>query len=115
MQSVTSNAVAKGFSCSTTEHKTGGKWIDGKDIYSKAFYATSADFPLATGITNLDKMLDIRATIKDSYGNYSSVPMYSAGGYTSCYFYPPTGALYFEGSIPMTEIYVIFEYTKTTD
>jgi hypothetical protein len=34
MHAVTSNAVAKSLSYSTTEHKTGKKWIGGKEIYS---------------------------------------------------------------------------------
>lgn len=35
MHSVTSNAVSKALSYSMTEHKTGKKFIDGNDIYSK--------------------------------------------------------------------------------
>lgn len=35
MSAVTSNAVADAISYSTTEQKTGGKWIDGKPIYRR--------------------------------------------------------------------------------
>lgn len=37
MQSVTSNAVSRAMSYSTSEVNTGKKWIDGKDIYSMTF------------------------------------------------------------------------------
>ena len=41
MQSVTSNAVAKAMSYSTTEHFTGKYWIDGKKIYRNVVEYTS--------------------------------------------------------------------------
>ena len=48
---------------STTEQRTGQKWIDGKDIYAKTL--TSAITNISTtvnhGIENLDKVVDIKA------------------------------------------------------
>ena len=42
MHSVTSNAVASALSYSTVEHKTGEKWINGKDVWECVFVCTTS-------------------------------------------------------------------------
>ena len=54
MKAVTSNAVAKSLSYSTTEQKTGKKWIDGKMIYRKVIQGTFANGTVL--LNNVDMM-----------------------------------------------------------
>jgi hypothetical protein len=66
MHSVTSNAVSRAMSYSTTEQKTGGKWIDGKPIYKKTFYSATnwANYAIIGNIPNIGTIV----TIKDITG-----------------------------------------------
>lgn len=58
MQSVTSNAVAESLSYSTTEIKTGAKWLDGKDVYKCTLEIT---------VNNADLQVDISSLHVDSF------------------------------------------------
>ena len=61
MQSVTSNAVARTMSYSTTEYFTGGYWIDGKKIYGKVVQEATftSSSPLSVAIANLDFLINV--------------------------------------------------------
>jgi len=66
------NTIQDAQSYSTTEEKTGGKWIDGKDIYRKvkvvnATYPNSIDFGLSSG----DEIIDYK--IKASWGDSMAI------------------------------------------
>jgi hypothetical protein len=108
-----------GLSYSTTETLTGGKWIDGKPIYRKVIQGTFAN----TGGTtvnigaNLD-VIHIGGFIQ--YGN-ARIEITASGGSSPCIYYrylKNTGALErtvqgtFASSSP---VYIIVEYTKSTD
>ena len=117
------NTINENLSYSTTEHKTGKKWIDGKDIWSKTYYsATNWANETSIGtisdlaqVTNIQDITSINGTAvyqnfgsdgtnvsmarvsKDS-NNVGTVVVQRAGGFVNSY--------------PST---VTLEYTKTTD
>lgn len=68
-------------SYSTTEHKTGGTWIDGKPIYKKTItYDTngSLDFSIGTGISNGDELVEFESSMKstlDAKPKYGNLPV----------------------------------------
>ena len=65
MKAVTSNAVAESLSYSTTEQKTGGKWIDGKDIYRKVIQVNGlARSNISTGCPTGTEIIDIRVRVQ---------------------------------------------------
>ena len=117
MQSVTSNAVAKANSYSTTEHKT-GRYCDNKPTYEKYFFKTKSEFPIATGITNVDRVVSVRAIAKSSNNNFS-LPYYTLSGGTSyygaIYFNSSNGNCYIETNLSISTVGFTVEYTKTTD
>lgn len=104
---------------STTEQKTGQKWIDGKDIYSK-----SGTFPIPSvqgihtiesNITSyLDRLINVELCLSYADGSYQYSPLYvgtSQAGYISI----DTNALVFnslnEDLGSYTAYYTIY-YTK---
>lgn len=117
----TSNAVAKSLSYSTTEQKTGGKWIDGKDIYRRVFYSATnwATGTVVGTINNIETVICLRnlnangtGLVHEDYGsdtsnNASTVVVSISTGEVTAY---RTGV--FVNSLPST---IIVEYTKTTD
>lgn len=60
---------------STTEHKTGRKWIDGKDIYEKTIHANDVTLTTTSVInadikTNtVDTLVSINGTVLDNEGS----------------------------------------------
>ena len=118
MQSVTSNAVAKAMSYSTIEHKTGKKWIDGKDIWSKVItisfinsnIQSAQNFP--HGITGLDKIVNYFGNCEITNAKrpfpYSDSLVCNLNSYnnTDIYLY----CCYQVSNLEFT-----LEYTKTTD
>ena len=127
MHSVSSNAVAQSLSYSTTEQRTGGKWIDGKPIYRIVYTGTANSTTgsnlIANPISNLDAVIELYGMVywKNDWGIIGgsglSIPSvitlqyttandrqqglflsYPSSGYTSFHYYR-----------------IILEYTKTTD
>ena len=121
MQSVTSNAVAKTMSYSTTEYFTGGYWIDGKKIYGKVVQEATftSSSPLSVAIANLDFLIDVR--MKRNYSS-SQPTLWTFGNGTAS-----TNNLIVEQSTDSITIApqssgqtiknfsAIIKYTKTTD
>ena len=118
MQSVTSNAVAKCRSYSTTERFTGKYWIDGKPIYSKVITISfinsniqaAQNFP--HGITGLDKIIKYFGNCEITNAKrpfpYSDSIVCNLNSYnnTDIYLY----CCYQVSNLELT-----IEYTKTTD
>ena len=119
MQSVTSNAVSKAISYSTTEHFTGKYWIDGKPIYSKVItisviqpnLQSAQNFP--HGITGLDKIVKHFGNCEITgvkrpfpYTDPSSMCNISSWNNTDIYIFCGYQVINLELTI---------EYTKTTD
>lgn len=121
MNPITTNAIAKSLSYSTTERKTGSTWIDGKYIYKKVVQAetfTSSN-PLYVSIPDLDTLID--AKLKRNYDSNNPNWWVIGDGVSS------TDNLYIDQSTDTIVIQPvsieqtiknftgIFEYTKTID
>ena len=118
---------------STTETKTGAKWIDGKPIYRKVLLASKSDFSatnhlyaIPNGVSNLKDYTHIEARLKRTSDVWNEIPngfgVASANGWSvtinditktsisiqignDTYYYLETD----------NSVIVIIEYTKTTD
>jgi hypothetical protein len=112
MQSVTSNAVAESLSYSTTEHKTGGVWIDGKPIYRKVVeFSQEIVLPSNTWVDTPQSSSNIARIINcKGYNNLGACFQVSGardqGNYMRLLSERPTNTVL---------IGFMFEYTKTTD
>lgn len=112
MQSVTSNAVAKANSYSTTEQRTGGKWIDGKPIYRKVVYSTLNQQVDSSAYKDTGAPLPSDA---ETYINIQAI-----ANIKNVFYYSTSGrnTLYIAASIIANAVAgrpYILEYTKTTD
>lgn len=107
---------------STTEIDTGKKWIDGKSIYRKVLTITSVASNTPHGITNLDRVISYYGNMKRSSGVIIMIPLVfneityqiSINGINS------TEILWTKGNNAPTPsndypMYIVLEYTKTTD
>ena len=122
MHSVTSDAVSKAISYSTTEHFTGKYWIDGKPIYKKSGYVSSiSSVQLIVDSVLTDTYVDVLIESKASMKYYASkVVVY---GYTSATdrfsFRVTSSGLDVVTNFSLGDItngfYWSVEYTKTTD
>ena len=123
MQSVTSNAVSKAMSYSTTEHKTGRYWIDGKPTYEKT--VDCGTLPnndlkfIAHNIANIDKIVKIEGISINTDNNVFPLPFAS---YLSATYNVQLSADRTQIALRTstdrsnyTSTYVTLEYTKTTD
>lgn len=118
MHAVTSNAVSRAMSYSTEEHKTGKKWINGKDIYSKTYYNVS-NFPHSAGLTNVDEITKIDAIAIDVNSNFYPLPFVTVISgvtyFTNVYYNKNNNAIYSDSNSNIEGVNVTLEYTKTTD
>lgn len=125
LHAVTSNAVAECLSYSTTEHKTGKKWIDGKDIYSivlvQSGQITTNTAYFATEMANLNidtitlkfakaKVLSGGTVIRNNMIEYYA----NASDYLSVSVSEISAIPLFNGNV-LSDLEVTLEYTKTTD
>ena len=111
MQSVTSNAVAKAMSYSTTEHFTGKYWIDGKKIYRNVVEYTSP-VSIYNRWGDLLTIANVNQVISVSVLEYRSGENWTV----------PCMGRYINGTIQgqsnnggANSTSAILEYTKTTD
>ncbi len=107
---------------SMDEVKTGGKWIDGKQIYQKVLRiipAASKTWYLLGAISNLDTVINVGGMWRLSDGlSFMQLMHYdSYNGTVSWPVIDGNGEVYinFKGSYSPTEIFAIVTYTKTTD
>ena len=110
-----------GNSYSTTEHKTGRKWIDGKDIWEKTIHITEGSEQTAKVYTteiaslSIDHVMLSHAEIKfgSAGGNgWYSAPYYYDTGHNSCVAVSPTELVIRSIGWKYTEAYVTIQYTK---
>ena len=123
MHSVTSNAVAKAMSYSTSEVNTGKKWIDGKPIYRKV--VDCGALPNATykyvnhNISNLEAFINISVISSTASGSGTMLPYVNPNILTTqiSYTYSKTQIELRTATDYSSYIntYAILEYTKTTD
>lgn len=110
------NTINENLSYSTTEHKTGKKWIDGKDIYEQTFEVgigvptgTWVDIISKVSIPNIAKLI----THSETWGDNEQINYASAVGIT-----PNSSAIIrYPGAdtASVTLQTISLEYTKTTD
>lgn len=126
LKAVTSNAVAKCLSYSTTEHKTGEVWIDGKPIYRKVVnfgnLPNNTEKRVSYNISNLKEFVRVYGiAYRPTSGNKAYMPLpYPFRNLNSVIdLYADVddrtvviGALADRSAMTAK---VILEYTKTTD
>ena len=119
MQSVSSNAVSKALSYSTTEHKTGRYWTDGKPTYEVTFTGrlTATDISIPHNIANIDTLVKVAPTMFADDGGSIETSFFISNVYFFTAFVTKTQILTrTTASYINTHSYrVTFEYTKTTD
>jgi len=124
MHSVTSNAVASVIqrikSYFTTEQPTGGKWIDGKPIYSKVIdcgtLPNATAKSVAHNISNLGRIINISG-FAYSGANTSPLPKSNPTNAYGIDVRVEGSYIVIQTGVDRTDYtgYVILEYTKTTD
>lgn len=117
MHSVTSNAVSKAMSYSTTEKNTGKKWIDGKDIYRKIFYSDTGyiDGSQVGVISDADMFVSKKIIILDNNNNILIDYVNSAVSQSvGIYINNSTKIITFTiSNLVATKAWVTLEYTKS--
>ena len=115
LHAVSSNAVAESLSYSTTEQKTGGKWIDGKPIYRKVIEDTfTSGTNTITHNLSIDNYIKVEifirtsSTLQNTKGYFNEQNRIVAGSLATNNFNVTTNGWIGNG-------YIILEYTKTTD
>ena len=123
MQSVSSNAVARVMSYSTTEIDTGATWINGKPIYRKVVdcgaLPNNTTKTVLHGITNLEHFISVTGIAwSTSITDTIPIPLVSRSGkqYDVGIYCNPTEVVLECGTnrSNFNISYAILEYTKTT-
>ena len=105
---------------STTEQAV-GTWINGKTIYRKVVQisnpqTSNADYGVVS--SNIQTVVNLYGYMKGSYGAIIPIPQTDSSSSYSVLFVQSDGTLRgrfsYIGIVP-TEVYVIVEYTKTTN
>jgi hypothetical protein len=127
---VTSNAVSKAISYSTSEIKTGAYWYNGKPIYRKCFSGTGfTSSAVSLGISNIGEIisLDSMARVNMAYlSGYmplaGAVRTGNSGSCNPAYLFISTDKTTYEimktgtqTQVDLYEWHFTIEYTKTTD
>lgn len=100
---------------STSEIKTGKKWIDGKPIYRKCFDNLTG-VNLNVSLPNVDRVIHFE--LFDKRANQCIFPSYSDNGRITPFADWYNGnirMLQNDGTFSSSSGYCIIEYTKTTD
>lgn len=109
--SVDADGALSGIPYSTTEHKTGRKWIDGKDIYEKVVVLDNAISVSSSwtnlGITNADYDVMIHANGLHEDGSFYSLIL-------DLHNSEQATTLYAKASTSIDVKILVFEYTKPT-
>jgi hypothetical protein len=116
--------ILGGSTYSTSELKTGARWIDGKPIYRKTIHKTftstteAGSYTVGT-IENFGTPVDVRGFMKQGsdywwvlpYSRYNSIQWSISLAFTQA-----GSLMLWKGSYgTLSEVYAIVEYTKTTD
>lgn len=106
---------------STTETNTGKKWIDGKPIYRRVFQTTGVNNEIknVAPISNVSTIVSISGIESNNPGNWGTIPYVHDNTKAN-----DVGVDYYNGYVRLLSrdintsawnIYIIVEYTKTTD
>ena len=115
MHSVSSNAVAESLSYSTTEQKTGGKWIDGKPIYRNIIEYGNGVTSIPASVTILNNVNIDRIIKWGGFSIYDNSIDYGLPIDLARIYNYHTSVVYTEKDMLSKKVYIILEYTKTTD
>ena len=106
---------------STNETKTNMKWIDGKNIYRKVIttndLSSAEDYKnISHGITNMDKVVNIKCIAHSSDNFYFDFNNYVLYGTQIYVFVDNTNIIVFNGGLInfVNYAHFILEYTKTS-
>lgn len=104
------------------EVETGGKWIDGKEIYRYVLVAQSA-LDGGAGVIGqmpsaIDNLVSASGTMKGTDGSVRPIPYayYGNDSYTVCYYIDANGAINFQigsGYSGTNTVILVLEYTKS--
>jgi hypothetical protein len=111
----TSNAVAKSLSYFTTEQKTGGKWIDGKDIYRKTFIGSGISSEVIILSTELNKTTITPIKVYGFGENSADGNLLCVGYGNGANVLVSNNRIQFGGDYTFSAYNITIEYTKTTD
>ena len=112
------NTINENLSYSTTEHKTGKKWIDGKDIYSKTFQGafSTESMDISHNIVGVNQITKIEGFLTVD-GQILPNGMYipASGAFVTMWATRQTIFIRSVQGYTSTTYNVTLEYTKTTD
>lgn len=108
--SIDADGAISGIAYSTTEHLTGRKWLDGKDIYEKTILLENVTITANQGVVvgenfGIDKTVNAILRVESENGT-ASIGLWINGS-NQIVFQSP--ASYAQGNV-----YVTIQYTKTT-
>ena len=115
------NTINENLSYSTAEHKTGKKWIDGKDIWSKVLQETFiSSGTIDVSALNIDHLVDLKGDLTNSYNDQIFMNSTFADSNTVASVTYNTGRkeITMFSTATRTEnrpVIITLEYTKTTD
>lgn len=126
IKNTNTNSAVNSYSCnylnnsdsySTSEVKTNKRWIDGKPIYRKVFQLdiTATDTWL-TAPNSIISNYQTATYMGGIYGGYSPIPVYVNDSYSIAIQYNSSaGVQAYSKGFGSGGMYIIVEYTKTTD
>lgn len=113
--------IKGGFTYESGEVRTGGKWIDGKEIYRYVMVAQSA-LDGGAGVIGqmpsaIENLISTSGTMKGTDGSVRPIPYayYGNNTFTVCYYIDASGAINFQigsGYSGTNTIILVLEYTK---
>ena len=114
------NTINENLSYSTTEHKTGKKWIDGRDVWSKTIYSATgyANDVTILSDNNIRQITKVEHYASDIAGLIYQSPYNDGSGNFSYLLIGSNtlktrkGGIFLNSNFPT---HTIVEYTKTTD
>lgn len=109
-------AISVGSTLSTTEHKTGSKWLDGKDIYRKAIALDVTSLSSSTTIEVLDDVTSM--SLITNAGLVVKASAEIGFDHVLCYMNIVDNKLYIKAASTwnnITDATLIIEYTKVTE
>lgn len=105
----------------STEEQIIGTWIDGKPIYRKVIESSSTG-EIKHGISNINFVVKVNASLIRNGGIINVIPngIPNSSYFLSIQDITKTNVVIekgseFKGDLAITKIFIIMEYTKTTD
>ena len=121
--SIENSTKINNLSTYSTNEQVIGIWIDGKPIYRKVYQGTTSstdggNATISSGITNLDTIIRMEGYIKNDALWWSiNADFQSPNYYSSCHYTYNDNLINIKvgARLVSSPVFVILEYTKTTD